>query len=587
MVVLVTPIIIISICGIVHAWSPTGGYAPGPVSCPEGSLLRSAESLLEEEVGYVNDRLKIATTALVDFVNRADRLDFDAAALVKASEIRVGLAFSGGGYRAMLVGAGEFAALDSRTEGTLEKGHLGGLLQASTYITGLSGGSWLMASIYMQNFTTINSLIADEYTWDLSYFAIDTQGGLEETERILTDPMSKMESGFRISLTDIWGRILSQQMISLPDRGASLEWSDMINWDWFKQRQAPYPIFLATDRMPIENLASPDASIFEITPYELGSFDPEVYAFTPLKYLGTELENGVPTGDCISGYDNAGFLFGTSSTVFDLAIHNGLERISGDETLSDILDPVLNTVTADVAIYKPNPFLQFSNPVGVSSIVNSTDTLYLVDGGENGIVAPMQPLLHPSRDVDVMFVFDTNMDDTPQGWPNGSSLINQYRRQFSVQADPANPYTFPYVPDSNTFINEGLVSRPTFFGCDGQNLTSLGGKTPPLLVYMANHPYSYWSNVTVMKLTYGTDEALGMINNGYNIMTQLNGTRDPDWHSCVSCAIVKREMERRHEPVSQFCRGCFEKYCWDGTVNSTNASRAPDINPSLLSTPIF
>jgi lysophospholipase len=53
----------------------------------------------------------------------------------------IGLAFSGGGYRACLNGAGAVQAFDSR-ESLSKEGKLGGLLQSSSYIAGLSGGGW-------------------------------------------------------------------------------------------------------------------------------------------------------------------------------------------------------------------------------------------------------------------------------------------------------------------------------------------------------------------------------------------------------------------------------------------------------------
>lgn len=72
----------------------------------------------------------------------------------------IGIAFSGGGYRAMLNGAGALAAFDNRTpNATNGKSQLGGLLQASTYIAGLSGGGWLLGSIYMNNFTSVQNII--------------------------------------------------------------------------------------------------------------------------------------------------------------------------------------------------------------------------------------------------------------------------------------------------------------------------------------------------------------------------------------------------------------------------------------------
>ena len=70
----------------------------------------------------------------------------------------IGVAISEGGWRSLLNGAGAIEAFDSRTPKSTTAGHLGGLLQSSTYLAGLSGGSWLVGSIYMNNFSTVTAL---------------------------------------------------------------------------------------------------------------------------------------------------------------------------------------------------------------------------------------------------------------------------------------------------------------------------------------------------------------------------------------------------------------------------------------------
>lgn len=77
----------------------------------------------------------------------------------------IGLAVSGGGYRAMLNGAGAIAAWDSRSPGSNDTGALGGLLQSATYLSGLSGGGWLVGSIYTNNFTTIQDALNSDTIW--------------------------------------------------------------------------------------------------------------------------------------------------------------------------------------------------------------------------------------------------------------------------------------------------------------------------------------------------------------------------------------------------------------------------------------
>lgn len=72
----------------------------------------------------------------------------------------IGIALSGGGYRAMLNGAGVVEAFDSRTPNSTNTGQLGGLLQASTYLSALSGGNWLVGSLFSNNFTSVSDILA-------------------------------------------------------------------------------------------------------------------------------------------------------------------------------------------------------------------------------------------------------------------------------------------------------------------------------------------------------------------------------------------------------------------------------------------
>jgi lysophospholipase len=100
-----------------------------------------------------------------DFLTRINIAGFDASAYINkhSSNVtalpNVALAFSGGGYRAMTNGAGVLAAFDSRTQGSTAAGHIGGLLQSATYVAGLSGGAWLVGSIYTNNFTSVQRVI--------------------------------------------------------------------------------------------------------------------------------------------------------------------------------------------------------------------------------------------------------------------------------------------------------------------------------------------------------------------------------------------------------------------------------------------
>jgi lysophospholipase len=65
----------------------------------------------------------------------------------------------------MLNGAGALAAWDSRTTNSTQKGHLGGLLQSATYLSALSGGGWLVGSMFLNNFSSVEALKAHGGIW--------------------------------------------------------------------------------------------------------------------------------------------------------------------------------------------------------------------------------------------------------------------------------------------------------------------------------------------------------------------------------------------------------------------------------------
>lgn len=559
------------------AWNPSNNYGPSTVACPNNgaSLLRRAHSLSDEETAWVEARHKVTDPALISFLERQSMDGLDATEFLANVSLNIGIAFSGGGYRAMLAGGGQLAALDSRTTGSTGAGHLGGLLQASTYLSGLSGGGWLVSSVALNNFSSVQDLQQSSDVWKLdepiySPDGIDILGDAVYYNQIAKDVRAKHNAGFKTTFTDVWGRALSQQFIGLKDGGPALEFSDIQQYSAFANHQMPMPFLVSLGRAPDTKILSTNSTVFEINPYALGSWDPTLYAFTNLKYIGTNVSNGVPlTSQCVTGFDNGGFMLGTSSSLFNQFMLQVGAFLKG--LLYDVVYGILDLVdkaNVDIAIYQPNPF---ANVPGADTIGSAT-YLALVDGGEDNQNVPFYPLQQPNRAVDVIFAYD-NSADTDYNWPNGSSIMTTYTRQFSSQG---NHTIFPSSPDTTSFVNLGLNSRPAFFGCYASNFTTLREQTgadeddvPPVIVYTSNAPYSYYSNTSTFKLEYSTKETQAMIQNGYNTATQANGTIDAEWGACVGCAIVQREFERRGLEQTDQCKKCFDKYCWDGSLSTT------------------
>ncbi|KAH7243748.1 lysophospholipase catalytic domain-containing protein [Fusarium solani] len=272
----------------------------------------------------------------------------------------------------------------------------------------------------------------------------------------------------------------------------------------------------------------------------MGSYDPGLAAFAPLRYVGSDFENGTikRDGECTAGVDNAGFVMGTSSSLFNQAFL----QIGKAENVPEFLFEAINNTLADIGEENRdiaswlNPFYKY-NPRNNSN-ADST-ALTLVDGGEDLQNIPLHPLILSDRQVDVIFAVDGSAD-TETRWPNGTALVATYQR--SKEGVSTQNSEFPKVPDQNTFINLGLNKRPTFFGCDTDTNSSLG----PLIVYLPNAPYTYQSNFTTFDLEYNSN-----------------------WPACVGCAVLARSLVRTGTDMPSKCVDCFERYCWNGTTNST------------------
>jgi lysophospholipase len=212
----------------------------------------------------------------------------------------------------------------------------------------------------------------------------------------------------------------------------------------------------------------------------------------------------------------------------------------------------------DIAQWQPNPFYGFNNATNRNA---QTQQLTLVDGGEDGQNIPLYPLIQPMRHVDVIFAVDSSADTT-YNWPNGTSLVATYQRSLNTTIE--NGTSFPSIPDQNTFVNLGLNNHPTFFGCNASNMTG----PAPLIVYIPNAPYITLSNVSTFDPDYNDTQRNAIIQNGYEVATLGNGTLDAQWPACMACAVLSRSFDRTGQRVPEECSQCFERYCWNGTVDS-------------------
>ncbi|EPE06180.1 lysophospholipase [Ophiostoma piceae UAMH 11346] len=602
---------------------PSGNYSPVAVECPSTRpTARAASALSKNETSWLALRRNNTLDPLISFLTAANISGFDASSYIKAASTanvpNIGISMSGGGYRALMNGAGFLAAADSRTPDQPSAGSISGLLQASTYLAGLSGGGWLVGSMFANNFSTIVQLRdgyagSDLWRFDNSIFSgpsDDAQdsgssnsntttkkikradGTTEIVERgiistadywtdVADQVSAKADAGYETSLTDYWGRALSYQLINAPDGGLDYTFSSIALTDNFASADTPFPILVADSRAPGTTVIALNSTVYEFNAFEMGSWDPTTYGFVPTEYLGSNFSNGAiataSNSHCVRGLDQFGYVMGTSSTLFNQFLLTNLSAAA--DVPSFVLDIIENLLTElgddnnDIAQWVPNPFYKY-NP-DTNDFANATQ-LTLVDGGEDLQNLPLHPLIQPIRAVDIIMAVDSSAD-TDYNWPNGTALRATYDRIFG---DIANGTLFPAVPDDNTFVNLGLNQRPTFFGCDASNFTLTADQTvPPLVVYLPNAPFSAYGNVSTFTPSYTLAQRNGIIENGFNAATRGNGSLDSSWPKCLACAVLSRSFTRTNTTVPAECTTCFTQYCWDGTLNTT---KVETYEPTLL-----
>jgi lysophospholipase len=561
--------------------SPSGDYAPSYVTCPENRpTIREASALSQAEAEWLTLRRNATAQPLRDFLAKANIPNFNLESYISSGRSAVptiSIAVSGGGYRALLNAAGFLSAVDARTRSANATGGIGGLLQATNYLAGLSGGGWLVGSMYANNFSSVEILQrgspgSDLWAFQNSIFSGPDKEGisiLNKAEYWLTiarDVAKKKDAGFETSITDYWGRALSYQLINATDGGPAYTFSSIAKSPDFLSANQPFPILVADGRNPGEKIVSLNSTVYEFNPFEMGSWDPTTYAFAPLKYLGSNFSSGTVPADgvCVQGFDQFGYVMGTSSSLFNAFLLQNITALGADypKILTDAVTAILEDLSADnndIAQYAPNPFLGFPSPD--PNPARHAYELTLVDGGEDLQNIPLNPLTLPFRAVDVIFAVDSSAD-TDTHWPNGTALRATYDRS---QTPIANATSFPPVPDVNTMINLGLNLRPTFFGCNASNFSS--ASPPPLIVYIPNAPYTALSNVSTFDPSYPASQRDEIIRNAYDGATQGNGTLDQSWPACVACAALSRGFSRTGTVPPAACVACFARYCWNGTLD--------------------
>ncbi|TFK49593.1 lysophospholipase [Heliocybe sulcata] len=584
--------------GIVYASTASQAYTPQAGPCPANfTLVRQAgdpatgQGLSPQEQSYIDARRSevlpgafrqyldnvILTGIPLPYYVYSILGDFNTSALPT-----IAIAVSGGGYRAAMFGAGVMNAFDGRNESAAEAG-TGGLLQATSYMAGLSGGSWLVYSLAQANFPTIEELVLGPpnpeitgyggWTTSLGTLTLDPSANgtlnyeyMNQTTAAIT---GKYDAGYPVSIVDILAQTLGRHFLNGTTaanffdnstlHGAGVMYSDLVDVPTFSAHEQPFTIVVADgwSKYPygpdggeaLGSVVPPSNVIYEFNAYEMGSYDPQLSAFAPMTYLGT-----TNASVCVTGFEQASFVMASSSD-YNAMFNSSPAAINA--TAGQWISLVNNSlpqpgVQLDVALW-PNPFQGRGN--GSFTEVNET-LLSLVDGGTDGQGLPLQPFLVKARNVDVLIAVDVNAE--VNNYATGDSFTQSGTRAALFPGI----YSFPPIPASNaTFVAQNLTLHPTFFGC--------GTPETPLIVYIANGgpPKGQVAVTNASTDTYTESLIQGILAQTFDMTTQgfpadPTAARDPEWAACLACAIADRERERLGIARQGVCETCMARYCW-------------------------
>jgi phospholipase A2 len=388
------------------------------------ATVRHSSQLCKEEQELVALRKQKAANALEKFVG------FSLKDLPLPS---LALCGSGGGYRAMITFLGALMACQDS-----------GLLDASTYLAGVSGSTWLMGSWYThaRDMYWLKDLLKKQLVDSIYQGASYTK----LMELLAVKFFYKQQA----SLVDVWGALLAK--VLLGDLGEKRH-STFLSQHKELLATGDYPFPIYTTILPLSRYDTRHFWV-ECTPFEVGSI--EHASYIPTWALGRKFIAGASQD--FAPEQTLGFLLGVCGSAFTISEEEFLDMY-GDQ-LPSVLTQTLHFLTdhtplGDIRISPAqinNPFHQIDNHE-----LATKDEICLLDAGIDCNL-PLAPLLRPERTIDIMIIIDASSDAA-----DGKELTR------AAQYAHAHGLPFPAIH----FVSTGAPVY--FFGGTGKE---------PLIIYL-------------------------------------------------------------------------------------------------------
>ena len=366
---------------------------------------------------------------------------------------KIGLVFSGGGFRAMLMTLGFLCGAQDI-----------GLLDCSMYTVGLSGSTWAIAP------WIASERPLKEFTFELRhklYNGIDHINDPYELSELLEIVVTKLISRQFVATMDIYGGVIANTLLKGFLKNPMLTRLTESH-ERIKNGCLPLPIYTA-----IQSYQDP-YEWMEFSPFEVGSSF--LKAYVPTWAYGRKFKNGISVDRAPE--QTLGYFMGVFGSAFEVnlkdIVHMSASNLSylGHKlpeflanALKKTLDLILASIIGDLRLF-PSMLLNFTFGCNDSPIKDDK-TISLVDAGIDCNL-PFHPLLRPARNMDIIIVYDASAG--VQGAPELVRAQDYAKRNglkfppidfevidqqiVSVFKDPTDPTTpivvyFPRIKNNN------------------------------------------------------------------------------------------------------------------------------------------
>ncbi|CAH7668862.1 acyl transferase/acyl hydrolase/lysophospholipase [Phakopsora pachyrhizi] len=370
----------------------------------------------------------------------------------------VGIAASGGGYRAMTF-----------TTGCLLGARNSGILDVTSYVAGISGSCWALAVWYSLadgNLDKLRSHLMSRITTpflDLSNLGLLVEKPTDKY--LLSGLIAKASTNTdSLSLVDIYGTLVSSRLL-VPDDISKLDFRHLkiSNQRRLLDGSLPLPIYctinhlLAHERTESllekksrdsvqdfaqnQSFTSSSYHWYELTPYEVGSED--VGAFIPTWALGRVFEDGKDIKR--SPELSLSILNGIFASAFTATLahyYNEVKNGLGGLPFFSVVENYVSRFETDLAALHPFPPAELPNflyglrgslkPALPASIVEGK-TLGLLDAGAE-LNIPYVPLYR--RECDVIISLDASADSQDVWF----TKAEEYAKKFGMKTWPSVKY---------------------------------------------------------------------------------------------------------------------------------------------------